>query len=223
MTNVDSSSLVRAELRNKTNEFLSATKWLAQMYWQDASPYLKRKYPLYALTTEEFVKSARNWDHELGDAICAWAVRVLQDSIGWWDDPDETITPRIAGELLAEISYVRVSAGEPACQGDIEFFIRQWEKIWVADPEMMGPRQMYKYYLTCDRGLLLQVMNIALKYSVQEVYRVSKRQRIPVEDLTYFSREPRYSGHRINKGYVNTNYQLLCSLLRFLEGPGGHT
>lgn len=197
--------------------FEEGVNMYAHMLWQNASWRQKRKYMRYALPNEEYRRMFREY-HAKAVAkealVLDVVVELLGESVPLWDiDEDGYSSTQIAGMNLKSVSSFLCSIGKEACRGDLEEFL-----VGVWDPcSTRAERRSIRSYE--GRKELLTLLYALLRQANKEIMILARKYQ--TDRLRYYTIDAE-GDFKLDRSVLETNFLCIRSLLRFVEGEGGH-
>lgn len=195
---------------------ISGIEMLAHGFWQEASPYMQKRYAQYALSRLEFKERYRAYDRaaDEGRAILLEEVYgFVDDSVGLFGfDEDEDVTTAAQGKNLQNASTVLCCCGLPAGQGNLEVYLRSQRSGGQLTPD--------SYRLLVQPENRISCVYLVSPLYVQSLYRFEalarKRCTRELPPITFDG-----GCACIDKEVLSTGYYLHRSLIDFLEPVRG--
>jgi hypothetical protein len=213
---------------------MDAIEMLCYMAWQEVSPYTKKKYMRYALHPDAFKERLAEFYTRGGTELVPNAIKMVFDLISS-DDPEEAPAVRTEedteedpldpanfdavqwGKFIRGASFAICMLGGEACVGDLDIYMREVTACGDFPGSKEDRKALKSLYRKGDHHLLARALNIFLNQAIdyiEEGYDVFQNHAPAPFIETETSIQLEYK-------IIYTDYHLISSLLRLVEGTGG--
>ena len=195
---------------------VSGILMLAHDFWQDASPYMQKRYPQYALPWREFAELSRRYERDVGrgHAIDLEDIReFIAESVGLYGFKDDEVMDTTAqGKNLRNVATLLCVSGLPAQQGDLEVLLRRLRSLEFFSADYYEALVLPENRIACTR-----ILNPLFEVAAHRYAALAQERNCSwVHPIAF-----KDGCVGIDPAVIGTGYLLYRSVLEFLEPVRG--
>ncbi|MES2931702.1 MAG: hypothetical protein V4682_03335 [Patescibacteria group bacterium] len=194
---------------------------LCRVFWQCASPGIRRKYPRFQMTEPEFRKHCRAYHVRKDTYSVEEMIDILDRVVPLRAQYSGSLDTASGGTMLRHVSFAGCMLGFDASPGDLEIAVRRLQSIPVLD-DTIDPRAMYALYLEGDPALFAHFWNAMLTESSKRLTCLFEERGQGSQRCDVFWLDSERHCFAIDREIVGTYYHLHMSLLGVVEPIAGH-